>query len=82
MEQNAIVGPIPGTIGQLKFLWEFSLWDVPVTGVIPISIYNMTSLQVVQIVNTNLTGHIPSQIGLLPNIYWLSLEENLFIGTH
>ncbi|THF99759.1 hypothetical protein TEA_005396 [Camellia sinensis var. sinensis] len=87
---NKLTGNIPRTIGNclipeeigelldMKFL-QLSFNNL--MGVIPTSMFNISSLKMMSLVVNNLSGNLPSSIGLwLPNIYGIFLGGNRLTG--
>ncbi|GER35970.1 protein kinase [Striga asiatica] len=59
---NSFTGPIPDTLGKLsklRFLWDSRLNNNSLTGSIPVSLTNVTSLQVLDLSNNRLSGAVP-----------------------
>eukprot|EP01113_Clastostelium_recurvatum_P035385 TRINITY_DN4926_c1_g3_i2.p1 TRINITY_DN4926_c1_g3~~TRINITY_DN4926_c1_g3_i2.p1 ORF type:complete len:461 (-),score=54.27 TRINITY_DN4926_c1_g3_i2:57-1403(-) len=56
-------------------------YGVGLSGSISGSIVNMQSLRTISFSGNSLSGIIPDQIGELPNLYFLDLIHNRFVGT-
>ncbi|OMO75708.1 hypothetical protein COLO4_25936 [Corchorus olitorius] len=75
-------GSIPDWFGQrLLTLQVLDLSSCSVTGVIPLSIGNMTNLTSLYLSNNRLTGQIPATLGQLLSLSVLDLSNNLLAGS-
>ena len=62
------IGEIPVEIGNLIALETFAIQNMSlIIGVIPNSIFNISSLKEITLYNNTLSGHIPSNIGECSN---------------
>ena len=59
LQENALSGSIPTTLGSLTKLQELFLWGNQLTGEIPASLGNLTSLTHLYLSKNQLTGKIP-----------------------
>ncbi|KAM3306450.1 hypothetical protein P3S67_013320 [Capsicum chacoense] len=75
-----ISGIIPQEIGNLVNLVELAMEDNQITGSVPISILNISSLQILSAWRNNLSGFLPQEIGNLTKMQTLYLDENRFTG--
>ncbi|KAG6703362.1 hypothetical protein I3842_07G081100 [Carya illinoinensis] len=76
------VGAIPSEISYLQKLKFMNIGNNGFAGSIPFKIFNISTLQSMGMVLNNLTGHLPSNVGLfLPNLHTLTLGGNELSGT-
>ncbi|XP_059436549.1 receptor kinase-like protein Xa21 [Corylus avellana] len=69
------------SLSNLRYLRSLGLSDNPLNDILPSSIGNLsTSLQTLHIVNCNIKGNIPRDIGNLSNLITLLLRVNEFSG--
>ncbi|KAM3338607.1 hypothetical protein P3S68_030693 [Capsicum galapagoense] len=75
--RNGIVGKIPLELGKLSNLRVLSfVLNYNLIGEIPEAIFNMSSLEIISFSYNNLSGRIPTTVGLyLPNLERLYLEH-------
>ncbi|KAA3456026.1 putative leucine-rich repeat receptor-like protein kinase isoform X4 [Gossypium australe] len=76
---NQINGSIPLEIGHLRNLTYLDLYNNRL-GSIPITLYQLTNLEILYLDNNQLQGSIPQDIENLENLNLLSLTNNNFIG--
>jgi LRR receptor-like serine/threonine-protein kinase FLS2 len=82
MVVHIMPGAIPSEIGNLQNLEIFAIDGNKFTSPIPFEIFNISTLQKAYMYYNNLSGHLPSNLGLfLPNLQHLVLEENNLSGT-
>ncbi|KAL4302855.1 hypothetical protein GQ457_10G021500 [Hibiscus cannabinus] len=75
-------GPIPDWFGQrLLTLQVLDLRSCNVSGVIPLSIGNLTNLTSLHLSDNRLTGQIPSTLGRILSLILLDLSKNLLTGS-
>ncbi|KAG4164719.1 hypothetical protein ERO13_A13G034100v2 [Gossypium hirsutum] len=75
-------GPIPDWFGQrLLTLQVLDLRSCNVSGVIPLSIDNLTNLTTLYLSDNRLTGQIPSTLGRLLSLLVLDLSKNSLTGS-
>ncbi|KAE8698647.1 putative LRR receptor-like serine/threonine-protein kinase [Hibiscus syriacus] len=75
-------GSIPDWFGQrLLTLQVLDLRSCNVSGVIPLSIGNLTNLTSLYLSDNRLTGQIPSTLGRLLSLLRLDLSKNLLTGS-
>ncbi|XWS62791.1 hypothetical protein CRYUN_Cryun06bG0040900 [Craigia yunnanensis] len=75
-------GSIPDWFGQrLLTLQVLDLRSCNVTGVIPLSIGNLTNLTSLYLSDNRLTGQIPSTLGQLLSLLVFDLSKNLLTGS-
>ena len=67
-------------VSNLSKLHTFSAWGCNLTGEIPMSFYNKTTLQILDLDSNKLTGTIHSNIGNLVNLQYLSVGQNKITG--
>ncbi|CAK8530747.1 unnamed protein product [Lathyrus sativus] len=78
----SIAGTIPHVIGQLRRLRILDIRDnVKLSGIIPKTISNMSSLQELHLSNNSLTGEIPKGISDLMQLRVVNLENNILTGN-
>ncbi|MFQ6657199.1 hypothetical protein Gotur_026984, partial [Gossypium turneri] len=73
-------GKLPESIGNLKFLTNFELYDCNFFGPIPSSIANLSHLVNLSLGWNNFSGSIHSSLFTLPSLKILYLEENQLVG--
>ncbi|XP_059627985.1 probable LRR receptor-like serine/threonine-protein kinase At3g47570 [Cornus florida] len=80
---NNIGGGVPDALGQLKNLRRISLGDNRLSGTIPPPIFNLSLLEVFDVmINNQIKGSLPSDIGItLPNIRFFGIVSNQFTGS-
>lgn len=81
IEENNVVGPIPGDIGKLTGLASLSLSNNDLTGQIPSEIGNLSLMRQMWLHGNWFTGTIPSEIGKLSQLQILGLEDNSITHT-
>ncbi|GAY51525.1 hypothetical protein CUMW_134820 [Citrus unshiu] len=73
---------IPNEIGNLKNLADLVLALNNLIGPIPTTIFNISTIIIINLVGNQLSGHLPSTMGhSLPNIQFLLLWANRLTGT-
>ncbi len=77
---NNMIGTIPSSIGNVRYLTVFAITDNQLTGNIPSSIGNLSYLQTVFLHGNDLTGSIPQSMGNLVNLRDLFLYGNELTG--
>ncbi|KAJ0727558.1 putative protein kinase RLK-Pelle-LRR-VI-2 family [Helianthus annuus] len=75
---NKLIGPIPASIGSLKYLKVLDLSNNELTGPIPSEIGNLVSIITINLESNGLTGQLPFKIG---NLQDLRLDRNRLHGT-
>ncbi|CDP19860.1 unnamed protein product [Coffea canephora] len=82
---NYLSGPIPEEIGKLIFLETLQLYNNNLIRKIPDSIAklenNLTNLQMLQVNENNLTGHLPQNICNGGSLKWFTVQDNNFVGS-
>lgn len=79
---EAIVGPLPPSIGDLPYLATLQIFSNPnLTGPIPVTIGKLTRLTFLALSANKLTGPIPGSLGHLTRLENLDLESNRLTGT-
>uniref|UniRef100_K3ZN58 Protein kinase domain-containing protein n=1 Tax=Setaria italica TaxID=4555 RepID=K3ZN58_SETIT len=82
LDYNSFTGRIPDTVGNLSAqLFEFRLGDNKLTGGLPSSLSNLSSLEIIYLANNQLTGEIPESITRMQNLVWLDVSHNDMLGT-
>ncbi|PWA49631.1 leucine-rich repeat protein [Artemisia annua] len=81
LENNKFSGRIPTSVGSLAYILVLSIRSNRLSGELP-SLKNCTLLQLLDVGENNLSGHIPAWIGeSLSRLNVLSLPSNGFHGT-
>ncbi|KAL7551747.1 hypothetical protein ACHAWF_014941, partial [Thalassiosira exigua] len=78
---HGIMGPIPGSIGNLRHLQELRLDNNYVGGALPATLGNLQNLTTLRIESNNLQSSIPSELGNLSNLQYLHLWSNYLTST-
>ncbi|KAI3875392.1 hypothetical protein MKW98_000069 [Papaver atlanticum] len=79
---NNLEGRIPYTLSQLTGLKNLVLHSNRLSGIVPSPLYNISSLEIFSLVDNQLHGTIPFDIGFtLPNLTYFSVVSNYFSGT-
>ncbi|KAL0384087.1 UNVERIFIED_CONTAM: putative LRR receptor-like serine/threonine-protein kinase [Sesamum radiatum] len=78
----ALPGSIPGWLGlQLASLQVLDLRSCSISGAIPTTLGNLSSLVELYLSNNNLTGEVPSSLGQLVGLSVLDLSQNSLTGS-
>ncbi|EOA40221.1 hypothetical protein CARUB_v10008944mg [Capsella rubella] len=78
---NGFTGPIPASIGDIKYLQEVLFLNNQLTGCLPYQIGNLKQATVFDVGGNQLTGPIPYSFGCLDSMEQLNLARNKFYGT-
>ncbi|WJX37516.1 non-specific serine/threonine protein kinase [Trifolium repens] len=79
---NSLSGVIPETISNLSKLEQLILNDNrKLSGTIPHSLWNMSSLSLIYLYNNSLSGSIPDSVENLLNVGVLALDSNQLSGS-
>lgn len=78
---NKLIGPIPMSIGSLKYLKILDLGNNLLSGPIPSEIGNLVSIVTINLQSNGLTGKLPLEFGNLQNIKELLLDRNKLQGS-
>ncbi|CDY20865.1 BnaC05g26270D [Brassica napus] len=78
---NRFTGPIPASIGNIKYLQEVLFLNNQLTGCLPYQIGKLNRATVFDVGYNNLTGPIPYSFGCLDKMEQLNLARNKFFGT-
>ena len=81
LDENALSGSLPASLGNLTHLQELDLSDNELSGVLPASLGNLTNLQRLSFFRNQFSGSLPAWLGNLTNLQWLSLSWNAFSGS-
>ncbi|KAG2684977.1 hypothetical protein I3760_10G102500 [Carya illinoinensis] len=82
MTIHIVTSLIPNQIGNLKDLEVLRIGGNTFFGTIPFGIFNISTLRVISMAVNNLSGHLPSNMGLfLPNLQQLILWGNKLSGA-
>ncbi|KAL8055982.1 hypothetical protein ABFX02_04G090200 [Erythranthe guttata] len=74
-ENESLIGP-----GELENLRILALGGCRFTGVVPLWLKKLTSLEVLDLSYNIMTGFIPGWIGALPNLFYFDLSNNKLNG--
>lgn len=74
-------GPIPPSIGNIKYLQEVLFLNNQLTGCLPYEIGYLNQATVFDVERNKLTGPIPYSFGCLAKMEQLNLARNYFYGT-
>ena len=78
---TALTGRIPSQIGALgDTLRTLGLANMQLEGTLPLELYDLTKLAVLDLQNNTLSGTVGSEIGQLSKIHELYLQSNWFAG--
>uniref|UniRef100_A0A0D9XVJ4 non-specific serine/threonine protein kinase n=1 Tax=Leersia perrieri TaxID=77586 RepID=A0A0D9XVJ4_9ORYZ len=78
---NFLSGSIPDGVGSMPMLRLLELSKNQLSGPVPPTIFNMSRLEIIGVVNNNLTGPIPSNWSFnLPMLQRIGLDANNFTG--
>ncbi|KAI8523593.1 hypothetical protein RHMOL_Rhmol13G0086100 [Rhododendron molle] len=81
MSRNYFQGTIPFELGRLRNLTDFQIGANNLSGEVPPSIYNISSLLYLDVRENQFYGKIPQDIGFtLPNLLGLFVGANQFTG--
>ncbi|CAN6998182.1 hypothetical protein IGI04_019148 [Brassica rapa subsp. trilocularis] len=78
---NRFTGPIPASIGNIKYLQEVLFLNNQLTGCLPYQIGKLNRATVFDVGYNNLTGPIPYSFGCLDKMEQFNLARNKFFGT-
>ncbi len=78
---NALIGSIPSTIGNLTGLWGLYLDSNQLTGSIPSTIGKLSNMENLLLQDNELTGNIPAELGNLSDLENLRLNQNQLTGS-
>ena len=79
---NMLTGPLPSFNPQIQDLRDIEVNDNMFTGTIPESIYDMASMEILDLSsNLDLNGSISTKIGQLADLWKLNLKSNNLSGT-
>ncbi|XVF46098.1 hypothetical protein PTKIN_Ptkin02bG0260900 [Pterospermum kingtungense] len=82
LQSNYLSGPIPQDTGKVPAkLGQLNLSNNRLSGSLPASIGNFSSLQILLLGSNRLTGEIPSEIGRLKMVLKLDMSRNNLSGT-
>ncbi|XP_016647595.1 PREDICTED: probable LRR receptor-like serine/threonine-protein kinase At3g47570 [Prunus mume] len=80
--QNNFHGSIPNELGRLTSLESLGLDSNNLSGMVPSSIYNISSMSLFSVLDNQLHGELPPNIGInLPNLQLFAGGLNKFTGT-
>jgi hypothetical protein len=80
LRRNALRGTLPEGLGSLQSLEALYLGDNALTGEIPLTVYNLTGLVMLDFGNNTLRGTIADKIGKLTNLVEVVLGPSLMTG--
>ncbi|XP_025888183.1 receptor-like protein Cf-9 isoform X2 [Solanum lycopersicum] len=78
---TGIFGKVPDSIGILRSLWRLNLFNCHLSGSIPESFGNLTTIRELILSGNNFTGNILSTISKLNKLVNLHLSSNHFRGS-
>nr|XP_004240813.1 receptor-like protein 43 [Solanum lycopersicum] len=78
---TGIFGKLPGSIANLHYLWRLNLRNCHLSGSIPVSLGNLTTIRELILTRNNFTGNVPSTISQLNKLVYLDLSSNHFRGS-
>ena len=78
---SKLSGEIPATIGELNELETLALFSNNLTGILPISLSNLTLLKVLDLGSNQIGGTIPAELQNLSSLETLGLLSNNFSGS-
>ncbi|KAJ4957719.1 hypothetical protein NE237_024830 [Protea cynaroides] len=82
LDGNNLESGIPESLSLLSNLFAIRLGTNNLTGTIPASIFsNCTALKYVDLSENSLTAKIPAEIGIPPDIWFISLYTNYLAGN-
>ncbi|MES2733187.1 MAG: leucine-rich repeat domain-containing protein, partial [Bacteroidota bacterium] len=81
LEENALKGAIPASLGNLTALKEIRLYFNQLSGSIPTSLGNLTALQRLDLSYNQVSGSIPAELGKLTALQRLNLYSNQLSGS-
>ncbi|PON87592.1 LRR domain containing protein [Trema orientale] len=73
-----LVGKVPPHLGNLSFLVDLDFRNSSFHGILPSELSCLNQLKLINCGFNNLTGDIPSWLGSLPKLAFLSLRGNGF----
>uniref|UniRef100_A0A1J3GTB4 Putative LRR receptor-like serine/threonine-protein kinase n=1 Tax=Noccaea caerulescens TaxID=107243 RepID=A0A1J3GTB4_NOCCA len=78
----SLPGSVPDWFGlRLSTLQVLDLSSCSVSGVVPVTLGNLTSLKSLNLSRNSLTGSVPSSLGDLSSLYEIDLSKNTLTGT-
>ncbi|WP_425153040.1 leucine-rich repeat domain-containing protein [Candidatus Palauibacter sp.] len=79
--RNALTGPIPPELGNLRRLRRLELAQNILMGPLPTSLGDLSSLRQLHLYQNRLTGSIPEELGRLSDLTYVRLEDNRLTGS-
>ncbi|KAG6551929.1 hypothetical protein Mapa_006546 [Marchantia paleacea] len=76
-----LTGPIPASLGNLKYLKEMNVANNQLTGQIPQSFEDLDNLMYMNLSGNKLDGPVPRQLFALPQIATFDISNNNFSGV-
>ncbi|MQM14333.1 hypothetical protein Taro_047265 [Colocasia esculenta] len=80
LSHNALVGPLPAEVGNLKNLWQLDLSENRLSGEVPASLGDCQSLEYLDMSGNSFSGSIPSSLNKLKGIGYIDLSRNKLAG--
>ena len=80
LSQNQLHGHLPDELGVFKNLVQLSLYSNSISGPIPVSVGNLSSLADLDFSNNQFNGTLPQNFGQLKNLASLGLGNNSISG--
>ncbi|VAH52198.1 unnamed protein product [Triticum turgidum subsp. durum] len=82
LDSNQLQGAIPDLVGRLSTkLRRLHMGGNNLSGIVPLSLANLSSIIDLDLSNNNLTGTVEGWLGSLKNLQSLDLHGNNFIGS-
>ncbi|KAL3644837.1 hypothetical protein CASFOL_010017 [Castilleja foliolosa] len=76
-----VIGPLPNTLSQLKYLRFLAIGHNFISGEIPTCLGQLRGLQTLDLSFNQLTGSVPHAVGTLPALYNVILCHNRLTGS-
>ena len=80
LASNNLVGIIPNSIQDLKYLESFNVFKNKLKGQFPSELFRIQTLKNINISFNSFTGHLPESISLATNLVTLEMFMNQFSG--
>lgn len=81
LASNNLVGTIPNSIQDLKYLESFNVFRNKLKGEFPSELFRISNLKNVNLSFNSFTGHLPESISLATNLVTLEVFMNQLSGT-
>ncbi|KAF3948341.1 hypothetical protein CMV_025648 [Castanea mollissima] len=80
LSNSQLHGHLPDDLGVFKNLVQLSFEDNSISGPIPMSLGNLSSLRSLDLSNNQFNGTLPQNFGQLKNLDFLNLQDNSISG--